>query len=351
MVWFRFCWAIFLGILAAPAYCKEELAVEISRLDVSTFPELELLFSVRDPLGRPLENLQRESLRLFENEIRIENYFMSIASEPAEIAIVIDDSGSMHNYRRFAARAVKSFVGLMQSGDRATVISFADTVQVLQGLSPSGDDIVQSVRQLKGFGATALYDAIYKSAEILSGGNKSAIVLLSDGMDQNRDNTDRQSGRSAIEAVTLAANKRIRIFAVGLGRQINREELKDFARLTKGSFYFAPSANQLSDIYGQVARNIKSDVRIRYPSPNIRRDALKREVELSVRSENRVGTAKIDWLAPGRFVVESSGYGYDVNSGTNNRDATMKFVLQDEHGGQKTGSKEFLHSFINQLGK
>jgi len=351
VVWFRlwlFC--LFLPVVF-PSLGKEELAVEISRLDVSTFPELELLFSVRDPLGRPLENLQRENLRLFENQVRVENYFMSIAQEPAEIAIVIDDSGSMHNFRRFAARAVKSFVGLMQTGDRASVISFSDTVQVLQGLTPAGEDIVQSVRQLKGYGATALYDAIYKASEILSGGNKSAIVLLSDGMDQNRDNTDRQSGRSAIEAVTLAANKRIRIFAIGLGRQINREELKDFARLTRGSFYFAPSANQLSDIYSQVARNIKSDVRIRYPSPNGRRDALKREVELSVRSENRVGTAKVDWLAPGRFVVESSGYGYDVNAGTRNRDATMKFVLQDEHGGQKTGSKEFLHSFINQLGK
>lgn len=337
--------------LAPVFFCEEELLVQIRRISIAEHPDIEVLFTVKDPLGRALENLERSQLRFTENRQPLENYFMEVTNEPVKIMLVVDDSGSMHNYRLKAARAVRAFVRRLKIDDQAGLIAFSETVRVLSPITPNKDALIESLKGLRGFGPTSLYDAIYKAAEMLPGGGKTAMVVLSDGVDQNKENTDRLSNKSSLDAVTLAAKKRIPIYTIGLGRSILREELMDFARLTEGSFYFAPSTEQLEDIYQQVARNIKSDVRIRYTTPNLGKDASMRLVELRVVSENRMGTAKADWLAPGVYSLETSGFGYDVDQGTSSRDLSLKFTVRDDSGMERTGGKEFLHSFVNQLGK
>ena len=49
--------------------------------------------------------------------------------------------------------------------------------------------------------------------------------------------------------------------------------------------------------------------------------------------------------------METKGFGYEAKKPKANRDSQIKILLTDDNGLQKTGGKEFLNSWINQLGK
>ncbi|MEE2924657.1 MAG: VWA domain-containing protein [bacterium] len=329
----------------------EGLRVEINSISQAQFPEIDINFTVYDQSGRALQDVQRKNITLSENGLNVSNYHMEISNDPVELALVLDDSGSMHYNLKLLIKAVKKFIGFLEGRDRAAIYSFSDTVKLLQNFTNRKPDLTDSLEKLKGYGATALYDAIYQAAESLSETKKTAIVVLSDGIDQNRDNTGSISNKSAIDAVTLAVRKKIPIHTIGLGRRINRQELKDFARLSRGAFYYAPTATQLSDLYALIARNLKSDVKIKYISPNDKKDATYRNLDLEIRSRNLSGRIIGNYFTPGRFIMETKGFGYEAKKPKANRDSQIKILLTDDNGIQKTGGKEFLNSWINQLGK
>lgn len=329
----------------------EGLRVDISSVDIKDYPDLEMQFRIVDRTGKVVSKLERKNIRLYENGSKIENYFMQISKDPSEIVLVLDDSGSMHNYLKPLVKGIRKFIKLLKPNDLCTIVAFSDTVRVLAG--PTGDKkvLLRSLRNLQGYGATSLYDGIYKAAEILPEFEKTAIVLLSDGVDQNKRNTGPLSNHSAIDAVTKAVHKNIPIYTIGLGRLINRQELKDFSRLSKGSFYYAPSVNQLSDLYQMIARNLKSDVKIKYTSPNPQKDAKYRNLELEVFFETFSGRSNANYFAPGVFKLHTTGFGYSAKENQNSRDSMIKFRLIDESNMERNGAKDFMQTFIQHLGK
>ncbi len=334
-----------------PLSLNQDLRVVIHRIAPQAFPDLELEITVSDQTGRALDSLKRKNIKIFESGKSISDYDMEISNDPLELALVLDDSGSMHHQISPLVHAVSKFIGLLGRKDRATVISFSDRVKTLQAGTTDKLALVRSLKKLKGYGPTALYDAIVKAADSLPAQKKTAIILLSDGMDQNRQNTNVQSAHSAVEAISHVVNKKIPILTIGLGKRINREELMDFSRLSKGSFFYAPSVRQLEDLYTSIARNLKSDVRIRYVSPDERKDAAYRSVGIEVRSGSLKGRAKGAYFSPGRFVLETIPVGYDARNTEENRGIDLRFNLVDEEGIRRSGGREFLQRWVERLGK
>ncbi len=337
--------------LNTPDLPSRQLRVILNQINPTSFPDIEVNFTVFDPTGTALEEIQREHVSLSENGLKIHNYYMEVSNEPIRIGIILDDSGSMHFQLRPLLRAVARFIGLLDPQDSAFVLSFSDGVQLLQPETRDKSKLKKSLKKLKGFGATSLYDALYKAADLLPAEGKTGIILLSDGMDQNRENTDRQSARSAIQAVSRVANRKIPIHSIGLGRRVNREELKDFARLTGGSFYYAPTVAQLEDLYTYIARNLKSDVKMRFVSPKDIKDASLRDINLAVRYRSLSGRDRGTYLSPGKFNVDTSPIGFDAKRGIRDRDRELEITVADPNGRQNKGDKDFLNRWIENLGK
>lgn len=337
--------------LGTPDSPSNRLRVVLNLINPKAFPDIELNFTVFDPTGTALEQIQRENLALSEDGIKINNFFMEVANEPVRLGIVLDDSGSMHFQLKPLLRAVSRFLTMLGPQDSAFIMSFADGVQILEAESRDKGVLTRSLKKLRGFGATALYDALVKAADLLPAQGKTAIILLSDGVDQNRENTEQQSAHSAIQAVSKVARKKIPIHAIGLGKRVNREELKDFGRLTGGSFYYAPSIAQLEDLYTFIARNLKSDVRMRFVSPRNQLDASTRSIELSVRYGNLSGRDRGSYVSPGKFVFETSSLGYDSKRNLRERDRELEINLTSPDGRQSKGDKGFMGRWLDNLGK
>ncbi len=183
-----------------------------------------------------------------------------------DVMMVIDASGSMgteNPTRLFQAQAAaNSFIDNLRDSDQSGLVSFSWTANLDKALS-NGHAFTQSIiDSLTASGATNIGEAIdTANNELISlNANPQAIkieILLTDGR-ANQPNGDGSNENSADVALALAksleaADNNIIIFTIGLGNDINTSMLQGIADNTGGQYYFAPTSNDLDEIFNQIA--------------------------------------------------------------------------------------------------
>lgn len=170
---------------------------------------------------------------------------------PADVALVIDRSGSMSGQPLADAQtAAKDFVDLMEPGvDQTAVVSFADAAAVDQVLSLSAGGPRSAIDRLTSAGDTNLEDALVRAQAELSGprrraGNRPVIVLLSDGRPT--------AGGDPLPVAAAAKAAGTRIFTIGLGKEIDEAFLSRLAS-SPGDSFIAPTSADLAGIYRQIS--------------------------------------------------------------------------------------------------
>ncbi len=209
-----------------------------------------------------------------------------------DIILVIDKSGSMKSATsstdktpRFTRvkEAAKRFVSKLGSknktmpvadGHKAGLVSFANvkssdtsTVSRLDSpLTTSLASVNSKIDTLTADGGTCMQCGVrFANAELKAKsreGVKKVVILLTDGRP-----THKASGQVTVPAVDaekaaydealLGTNSIGTIFyTIGVGTNVNKEFLTQFAKATGGQYYFVPSASDLDAIYNKIAIDI-----------------------------------------------------------------------------------------------
>ena len=83
------------------------------------------------------------------------------------------------------------------------------------------------------------------------------IILLTDGKDtENIDGFDRNKTKNAIQE---AKRKGIKVFTIGLGKEIDEKQLKNIASQTAGKYYYALNADILDNLFEVIAAQMNYD--------------------------------------------------------------------------------------------
>jgi Ca-activated chloride channel family protein len=222
------------------------------------------------------------------------------------VVLAIDASGSMRaadvSPTRIAAAqvAARSFVADQPRTSRLAVVSFASTASVVQAPTLNREDILAALDRIQLQRGTAIGSGILVSLKIIfpdlefdlrssnprPGGAaeashgkpidapatgqaaadsqpvppgsyaSAAIILITDGQTT--------AGPDPIEASKMAAERGVRIFTVGIGTvsgeilaaegwsmrvRLDEEALKTIANITKGEYFYAGTATDLTKIY------------------------------------------------------------------------------------------------------
>jgi len=142
--------------------------------------------SVTDRNGRAIPGMRDSDFAVYEDGSERKVVEVTPATEPFNLVLLLDVSGSVEERIDFIRKAARDFLNTASPQDRISIISFRDDIKVISGFSTDRRLLSIKLDELDAGGATALYDALaYTLVDQLKAlrGERTAVVILSDGDD------------------------------------------------------------------------------------------------------------------------------------------------------------------------
>ncbi|MGB7296193.1 MAG: VWA domain-containing protein [Candidatus Aminicenantales bacterium] len=252
----------------------------VQRLDVSSLPVITVFLTILDDADKGILGIAGEEV-----EVRIDGAAQTVSSlrsaleggEYLAVVLAFDRSGSMRKALEETKQAALNFLKRMSADDRVAVVSFDDTVRVDSDLSVDRDVIENAIKGIDLGRDTVLYEAIRKGLEILEKDvtPRKALIMLSDGKDT-------RSKLSRSEVLSLARDKAVPLFTIGLGSGIDEVCLTELSSGTGGTFLRAAGPQDLLRLYQIIAEQLRNQYILTFSS-SFGRDEVWHELELSFR--------------------------------------------------------------------
>src|SRR6185369_15911392 len=125
-----------------------------------------------------------------------------------------------------------------------------------------------------------------------------AIVLLSDGRDENNPGTGPGSAHSLEEVMELTRQVGASIFTIGLGDRVDRDVLTRLSRESGGEAYSLLDTSGLGAQFHLVVDNLRRRYVVSYTSTNADSNGKWRNAQIEPRRKDLVVSAQPGYFAP-----------------------------------------------------
>jgi|GEM_PF-446280 len=191
---------------------------------------------------------------LFAREVEQENRL------PLNIALVIDQSGSMGSERKleYAKRAASFVVQNLTASDRLALIAYETDVHPIVTSQPVQykDHFLRRILDLRPAGSTNLSGGMLEGyaqvGEALAAGQVNRILVLSDGL-ANRGITDPMLLQNICKEKVTSG---ISLSAFGVGLDYNEDLMLALAEYGNGNYYFIASPEKIPAIFSNELRGL-----------------------------------------------------------------------------------------------
>ena len=206
------------------------------------------------------------------------------AVDPVSIVMALDSSGSMKKAAEAVQRAARDFVLAVRPEDSLALITFADAPKFAHVLATNRQWSLDAIDKYAPVGGTALYDALWNSLMTLkSVPGRRAIVVLTDGKDENNPGTAPGSQHTFDEVLKLVKSVGATVFPIGLGTKVERFVLDRLAEASGGEASFPTDVTLLEAQYRRVVENLRRRYVLSYTSTNSNHNGEWRNVEIRSR--------------------------------------------------------------------
>jgi Ca-activated chloride channel family protein len=158
-------------------------------------------------------------------------------SAPLAMAIALDTSGSMSGEKIAQARsAITRLLRDMKDGDDVALVRYSDSAELVQPLARVGsvrESLVARVNALEAGGGTAIPLGLARALDTLAAetsGRVRRVVLVSDGLDSSRPQSERLASTSFERGITVSS--------MGIGLDFDESYMGGLARAGHGNFGF-----------------------------------------------------------------------------------------------------------------
>ncbi|MEO7653261.1 MAG: VWA domain-containing protein [Bryobacteraceae bacterium] len=279
-------------------------STENARIQVDV-TRVNLLFSVTDKKGRFVTDLVKDDFLVTENKKpQVIQEFTAETDLPLRIAILIDTSNSVRDRFKFEQEAAVEFINsvIRPRQDRAMIVSFDTTAELVSDLSDDPEKLAKSVRGLRPGGGTALYDAIYFACRDRLQQDqprhkfRRAIVIVSDG-------DDNQSRVTRDQALEMAQKADVVVY--GISTNISRIEndgdkvLRYLTAETGGQAFFPFKVQDLAQSFENIANELRRQYNIFYRPEPLKADGLYHAIGIKVtKRKDLIVRARKGYYAP-----------------------------------------------------
>ena len=259
-----------------------------------------LEFTAMDSLNTYLD-ITRDDLVVIEDGVEQKIETFQEATAPVSMVMVLDSSGSMKRASEQVVAAATVFVESLRPEDSLGLLTFADKVDVAHAITTNRQNTIETLSRYHADGGTALYDALCDSLLMLKGlKGRRAVVILTDGRDEDNPGTGPGSVRSWDNVLRLLQDQDVTMFPVGLGPRIDAQRLEVLAMISGGQAYFPQDVTTLGGEFARVIENLRHRYVVGYTSTNPDRDGKWRSVEIRPKSTGVRIASRKGYYAPQR---------------------------------------------------
>jgi Mg-chelatase subunit ChlD len=171
-----------------------------------------------------------------------------LETQPVEIALVIDRSGSMSgNKLVIVKQACARLIRALSPKDRVAVVMYDNHVEIISALTIPSRALAATVERLEPGGNTNLYGGWLQGAKLLNPGGR--IILLSDGLANSGQYTDAIS--LAHQASFTREKFQKMTSTIGVGSDYDEALMAGMAQQGGGSHYFAHNTDAIMRAFSE----------------------------------------------------------------------------------------------------
>lgn len=183
-----------------------------------------------------------------------------IGFSEVDVVLVLDRSGSMSGRKIADAKtAAKAFLDFTDDIDRVGLITFSRDVRIdseLEFMNSANRDFLKSEIdsfKISAAGTTNIYEAIKTANDLLIDSAREDIPLVEILLTDGRHNYPAVPDGAFESLAEETRDKGIVIYTIGLGSDVDSDRLRMIADITDGQYYFAPTSEELKDIFIEIA--------------------------------------------------------------------------------------------------
>ncbi|HSH79418.1 MAG TPA: VWA domain-containing protein [Herpetosiphonaceae bacterium] len=288
---------VVLGFLASSVAGAESARLDIIEINTTSYPTVKVTFSASGADGLPVTELDKRAIKVAENgqeQALVSAYALRNSTIPLSIMLAFDTSGGMKDEGKLdqAKVAAKAFISQMRPIDKLGLVQFDSAFSVIAPFSSDRAALTKKIDGLTAQGNTRLYDALYLAVnEVVGVEGSKAVVLLTDGQDT-------ESVADLSQVLALVREKGIKVYAIGVGSDIDERVLGQIARTSGGYFYKAPAASDIASAFKLMSDQLRNRYEIAYSSPAMMAQGTKIEVKVVADTPGGPVTGLASYLMP-----------------------------------------------------
>lgn len=263
-----------------------------------------ILYTVSDKKGRFVTDLSKDDFEIV--EAKKQQSIMEFSAEsnlPLRLAFLVDTSNSVRDRFRFEQEAAVEFINsLMRPEDKAVLVSYDTTAELVSDLTGDTSQLAKAIRDLRPGGGTSLYDAVFFACrdKLMQDQPRHkfrrAMVVLGDG-------EDNQSRYTREQALEMAQKADVVIYTISTN--ISRvptdgdKVMKYLAAETGGLSFFPFKAEDMRQSFENVANELRHQYSVLYRPEPIKNDGLWHPIDIRVKGrKDLVVRARKGYYAP-----------------------------------------------------
>jgi VWFA-related protein len=235
--------------------------------------------------GRIVRGLQASDFEVVDNGVPQEVDLVSFERLPLNVVMVLDMSDSVAGERLEHLRAAGlTLLDQLAPDDEAALVTFSHAVRIHAPLTTDRSDVRAALGRAKGFGRTALVDAIHTGIVLgESGVGRSVLIVFSDGVDTS----SWLSPEGLLD--TARRTDAVAYFVSPVEKAKATTFNRELTSLTGGSLIEIASTRDLSTAFLRILEEFRQRYVVSYTPRGVSRDGWHR---LEVRLKGRRATVR-----------------------------------------------------------
>ena len=252
--------------------------------------------TVCDPMNRPVTGLDRDSFRVFDDNVEQKVTAFVQEDTPVAVGLVFDTSGSMGSKLRLSREAAVAFFQTANPEDEFFLVEFSDRPKLVVPLTSNTQEIQEHLTFSQSKGRTALLDAVMLAMHELkkSKVERKALLIISDGGDNCSRYTEGELKKMVRESDAM-------IYAIGIyGGAATPEEVSGPELLTQiaeqsGGRQLPAAAGDIPDIAAKIGVELRNRYVLGYSPSAPHRDGKYHPVLVKIVSPRGLPLLRAFW--------------------------------------------------------